>query len=941
MRRGLSNLIIYVMIWTMSIPAQLFADESTRERRRAHRKETSQYSGWDFMGSLSNTSTQFINQYQQQQQMQMMQGQSQQRAANLAQELAPKTPAECASGQVKNTALCMAPSNIFPSCMLLPTKLPTNKTCESPLSISNIMEAQQILLISERNQELYSNGANTSNNESQMNGIECMVKGKELLEAQLNERLKKIDDLKLTLQEADASFTEKMNIVQDGIKKQNSLITGEPYEGADNDTALKVSDLFQDNTCKSVHTFNDEEGGLRGFEKSMMDFKDKDNVKRIMNQSKSIDKDIRKMANKLAKKIKKGNLRDVNNDLLSSPYSSTYDINSSKVFTNFINDVKATNTDKLNKIDNEYSELGNLPGTIAAAYRDEDPSRINQAIKEFEISEQEKCMKDRFTIFDNVAGSITNADSRISKASQSAKLLGQRIQEVLDNSELTLRERRAKIIEIEKERNPTGKMYISLEQEIGGQSPGYPWSVSGLFSTYLRDCETIWNSQKDYGTNSGVNVVKKVKSLQNEYQSAHYELQNTFETQMIDKLINCGGAAPEITTNTCNEQSLSITGDANFCLKGAQQCASNITACASKAKTELKKARQAIKISAVAYNNEITTYKKAQYTRLKMEIGKFRTEAEALNRGLPGLNFSLPEKLNLGDKKTFLALGQDPKNDEAKLIDHKDYLPSMIASLDDISAKIKQQNTDAIKFVQDKIKNINENYNAEATRQGQIAEACRAKVDEYNMMVAQQNQKATEDATEKNAQINAFCSAASGFNAKPGCGNAESLVDDSADVLSFMPQTDAGKLGEIREYKEMCNNSSNSDDGSFVAASSSAITRDAYCKDGGPGASSSICEEYILANDMDDKTTCVDNDGKKEFNCIKLAREAASEAVNNYNLFKQQETAKSEMGEKAHFELCTSRSMNGMDPAMKGMSETLMDLNDTTNPFGASMGAIK
>jgi hypothetical protein len=973
MKRVLENLLIQMLVISFAFPIQAFAEKTdddkkeaqsrrkdNKERRRAQNNANSQYSAWDFMGSLSDMSSSFVGQYQQQQQQQQQQVQGQAETQEMIESMTIKTPAQCQQKPTQKSGLCMYPSSIFSACTLLPSRMPTNNLCKAGVDQSNYMQAKLLAKISRQNQETYEGGSTISNNEDKFNGLECMEKGKELLGAQLEERIKQIDDLKLKLKEADTAFTEKMDVVLDTMKKNSSLITGKEYTGDDNGKVIKPSEFFSDPSCKSVSNLDDDKdfsAGLSGFSKAMSNigYKDGvDNVKVVLNEGKAIDKDIRKMAQKMARKVKNGTFMDAASTLASSPYTSTYNIKTSGAYTNFIADMTAESQEKLATINKDRVKIAQgVDQSLLDAVLDDDPSKLNDEIKNWTNKKQTECMKERFTLHDNVTASISQADNKISSASRNTKHLGEKIQEVLDNDEYSLDQKQAEIKRIEEDSGKAQTMYISLEQEVDGQRPGYEWQVWKLYSKYAGDCKNIWNSQSDFGQYSGKNIIQKAKNLQAQYRSAHDELINTFESKMIDRMINCGGSVPEVNVSTCNATSLSINSNANYCLKGAQACASSMNVCATKAKAVLKKVRQNLKVTTKAYNNEVTAYKKAQYQSIKTEIAKFKLESKQLNKALPGINFGLPGKLNIGAKKTYLGADSDIDPTEVKVLDYAGYLKEMDESLEGIKLKITEQNDRAIAHVGEKIANITSNYETEAARHAARADECDNAAKAYEQMVAKQNDQTAKDTAEKNEKIQAFCASASGFNAKPGCGNAEDLTDNAADVLAFLPSTDSGKLGEIREYAEFCNESSNSEDGA-IASGPNNYTASTYCKKDAPGDGSEVCEEY---NDRLDETKTIKDGGcyadvyvetdpktarpaaVSSYPCVKERRVAASEAANAANLKEQREEYTSDMGEKGRFELCTARNGGTNNPLMKGM-DSFSDMNDTSNPF-ASSGATR
>lgn len=782
------------------------------------------------VNTMANTAGQLSNTFQEM----MMMKQQQQMTQQMAQGLETYKTQQVPPNQIAIP--------IFAGCqiyMAATNKPQTGQRCEPPADPMMISYYSSLIDVATYNVEKYSpfaphDDATLKGNSKSIDGNRCLADAETQFKAMLDSRREEINKLIESLNEQLAAFNELNAPLVEQIKQGNALLFGTPKELL---ADTKFDTKFNDPQCMSMidgTTINSlalgkggAKGGYEAIKDHIKNLTDSSknggyNAKSFVAQASNIKRDIKNVANQLSKKAQSMSsqllLGDKGKSILQDSIKSKYNLKSLPGFSEALDRQMGKLTEAQGNIGTIISSMS--PEEAGALQKNLFDPEMNtsQIVRNYKNLSSTSCIQQvfekRFKGVDNFVELLENPSISKKMNKEADNKLKNSLPSLLSNSNLSLEE---KLNEIKKISGVKNYRYKAQKTEtINGVSlnaGGYV-QVDDLFKDIIiQDCERLANSNNAQGETPN-NIANRISEYHTELRQVHQAFPSQLKADLEEELLECPNDTSVGSPGTCSSSSFDLTsGNANFCLRTASTCASNMLACADKAEKIFDVTRKEQLKLANSYKKNLEITKKKLFNDYIGVKKLLETKARQLDQMFPGqvYNVAIDEELNLKTEKESLF----PESDidpSLKIEDPKQYVEQMIANLKKISNKegtgsIDQQNKAIAKNIEEEKNNIIKNAIKEKDFWQKIADSCNSLINQYNANMGQEMAEKNRQIEEQNNQIAEFCAEARKISSCPTEGEVDSLNSSASQIAAYLQPGDSTALNNYKKMARLCGTS--------------------------------------------------------------------------------------------------------------------------------------
>ncbi|MBY0517136.1 MAG: hypothetical protein K2P81_09520 [Bacteriovoracaceae bacterium] len=755
-------------------------------------------------------------------------------------------PSNC-GGQGGAPVQCV--SEVFPQCNILNTRpnLVEPAACKQGAD-PNDPNASGVILGYYNHfaqmENVYKN-FNLETNATSNTGLGCLNAQADQLARSLKKREEEIDNLINKMQKVQDKFKADAEKDRNKIEDAMALLDGDSFKGRKaglDQNSVKFGSQFDDKACKSVFDSVklDAEGkskGLKGIEallaKTANDKKDGgfSAMEFDGTKAKSIESDIRRMADLAGKEIEIKGTDSLTNGFKGLP--SAFGLDKSPAFTAaLLEQTKMADLDKTTIL-NEVEAFADANAKSLTEVLQNNKADFDFAVQNWERSTKNECLTNYGNMQDLISGNLKVIDPNGSKTSNRFGDNAYRtfIKTTLARTDISI-EKKMELIAAQEGQDGNNRYIVDTQASaaVDGTTikASTKMSPAKFIQVHVENCKQKFENNVNSKGFSGREVVNKMIASRNKMMNFQKNLAGKVKNSVVDKMLNCSDSSVANASGiaTCSPNDLS-SSSANFCVKRANACATNMRQCLDKAQ---KKVAEVTKKRDEAVGQYKANVKKNQDDLLKMYGMVEQITA------IDGLNIaaSLKQSLTLPtDKLKFYVNPEDRKFikglEGMEVEDPDQYFALMKENLGSLKAQIKKQNlavmngdkesglgnanSTAQQGVYGHIANIKKNMDNIMGDLAGFKEMCQAAFQNY----MQGRQKVAEEIKKKNEKTAEFCGRVYEMNTMPGCENAD-VFDD---VITAAREAGGGQSGEVSNataWRKFCKSRGDTNTDSMTSA---------------------------------------------------------------------------------------------------------------------------
>lgn len=757
-------------------------------------------------------------------------------------------------------------------CMVLEAR--TNKvnsdlSCAPPFSQELMMQGtyDALLIVSEQNANTLSNFLTPGHERFTTQGIGCYEKAENQLKQQLEARIELLDQMSESIKRRHEEFERLSRNDLMEVKKGQALLDGSSKDPTVQ-AALKdyrFEDQFKDPACRSFFTdknFADMgKKGLRGIEQTLMERTSAMQPKKFLSQADNLEKEIVAFGKHLQTKQE-------NNDgieLVKNPFSGFNNRflprNSAAVTKAMENSIDVINEEnkKLerglkSKIPTDDQLVAGMVQEISAGVRDGSVD-VPFALSEFERKQKNKCLSDYMKNNFGSAGGFVGKlqDPNISrKANKEADSSFKNfIIEILEDDRLTVEAKKKRIAQAQADPANqrfgmvTGKS-ITVEGKNISASTRMP--ASAMVNMFVDNCVARFDSEPNSKGTTYRDIVTEMKSYSAKFSAMKQKIASRVASNVVNELIRCpNDQSTGVDPQTCDNNSLKSGGE-NFCLESAKKCAANINGCMEKAESLVKTTRDKQSKHVETYRANMNAFKAG----LRTEFAAVSAGMERAARQLDGLfqmgtvyNIPTGLDLNMTEGAATLLSDIDPA---LELEDPAAYMKKAEQNIAKLKKTIEDQNKEVMKGYKDEVNKYLANYEKERKAAEKDAQECKARLNEHDQLMAQQEKEAAEGYAKQQEAIGEACKAFDDFRQNPcpsSGGSTGSLASDMAAIQGAISEDGRSRIADIVGSCESFGTASRFPSSNNGRNSEKyRVSLDDFCAEKGAGGEEAECRLY-------------------------------------------------------------------------------------------------
>ena len=363
------------------------------------------------------------------------------------------------------------------------------------------------------------------------------------------------------------------------------------------------------------------------------------------------------------------------------------------------------------------------------------------------------------------------------------------------------------------QRYGVGEVYVQVK---GADARSRSVTPYGLYKQQIDICKARIEQDDTFSTTAGLrdkggSAAERIQDAERALKKA-INLEKNFSqeltTSIYNRVVNCEGiqkSEEKCMPGQGGKLKALDTSDGNFCISQASTCANQARACYIETDTIVKKKQQVMKTFAAEYNARVSGLIAKQEFFLKQIKAQVVNDAEFIKAFLPGTSYDFPEDL-------FVKMPQEKMDNGygvaiAGNINNIDNLTKDLPKkLSELKRMLTGQQTLVAKELGDYLNKQKAGMSKDKDKWKKLESTCIAAIEGYNTAVAQQNQAQGEAFGESNSFCEKFSALAQ--NPAAGCGQAESLFEDSMNVSAGLANPGAVRASAL-EFQNFCNQTQN------------------------------------------------------------------------------------------------------------------------------------
>jgi hypothetical protein len=396
------------------------------------------------------------------------------------------------------------------------------------------------------------------------------------------------------------------------------------------------------------------------------------------------------------------------------------------------------------------------------------------------------------------------------------------LQNILD-SDAFIEDKMAAIQRLDK-RYGVGEVYLQIK---GADATSRNTTPYGLYKSQIDACKVRISQDDTFSTSKrlrsqGGSVEERINDAERALNKA-IKLEQNFVSELTaniyNRVVNCEGLQPsEEQCQAGNGQNSVMNRSSNrFCIAHASTCAQQTLGCYNEMETLVTKKQEEMKTFGAQWNARVSGLVAKQEFFLNQIKAQVVNDAEFVKRFIPGASYTFPEGL-------FVEMPREVLNKEYGVslagggnVDA--LIRDLPKQLDKLKKTLSGQSTLVAKELGEYSRNMRSGIEKDKGKWQQLRTKCEASLNGYNRMLAEQNKRQNE----AKGQTNNFCQKYNALAQNPaaGCGQAESLFEDSMNVANGMYNTGATRA-MVLEYQQFCESANNESENSGSSRRSNA-----------------------------------------------------------------------------------------------------------------------
>jgi hypothetical protein len=700
---------------------------------------------------------------------------------------------------LQQVKLAPVADKMFPACQMLPViSASIDKYCKNQ---SDPMVIDQYLKVATFNASEYEKFLATGQ-EGRNQGIQCLTEEKKKFNALLDRR-------ELILQNMIANLETENNAAKSDLEKNKNLI--KEYKGIlDGGDGLALSakskdftSVLADPACKSVLkpedlTSGKSNLGLRTL-KANVESQGLNSAASFMKSKSNIETEIKAQATAASNFFTKQGIHqlgDVNSLQLPNLTALGGD-----------NAIKESLKPSLIEYHKKFEELKDKMANEAGINfpkkfsKETIKSQLARDIENKKKNDMLDCALEGD--IKSVLSSVEQRAAGVDKSSMTVRSFKKKIDPILKNKDnLSIDQLIEQISNVEKgfaqdkDRGLTVRYDSTYSAEVGKD---YPWFPSELLQRIKQSCNNRFKTLTDSSTGmTKEQSYTKAYALVDEYDKIDAKAAQDFSKAITDRMLDCKGINVSQTPETCNSKGILETKSANFCMKAATECSTNILACHDKVNAAVKQVQGKMQAQADVYNAKVDARIKALkvgLTNIKQQFIAMGSQLKAL---YPTSEFEFPEKAGTFDIK---MPNPEMDKDLEVALSSTDSFDEVIENLKAVQEKVKKQKASVIAEVDKRIDKFNGQLENQKSKWEELVSRCEG----LQKSIAEQMQKANDEKakadTERNKDLSNFCYQARKARYSPGCDEmAEDLASSTEKVAAYLNPETIDQVGDFESY---------------------------------------------------------------------------------------------------------------------------------------------
>jgi hypothetical protein len=398
---------------------------------------------------------------------------------------------------------------------------------------------------------------------------------------------------------------------------------------------------------------------------------------------------------------------------------------------------------------------------------------------------------------------------RTSGSSTTLKSYKTALQNIL-NSDAFIEDKMAAIQRLDK-RYGVGEVYLQIK---GADATSRNTTPYGLYKSQIDACKVRISQDDTFSTSKklrqqGGSVEERINDAERALNKA-IKLEQNFvaelTTNIYNRVVNCEGlqTSEEQCQAGSGQNSVMNRSSNRFCIAHATTCAQQTLGCYNEMETLVTKKQEEMKTFAANWDARVSGLVARQEFFLNQIKAQVVNDAEFVKRFIPGASYEFPPGL-------FVQMPRSVMNKEYGVplagggnVDA--LIRDLPLQLEKLKKTLSGQSTLVAKELGDYTNKMRQGIEKDKGKWQQLRGKCEAALNGYNRALAEQNKKLNE----AKGQTNNFCQKYNALAQNPaaGCGQAESLFEDSMNVASGMYNTGATRA-MVLEYQQFCESANN------------------------------------------------------------------------------------------------------------------------------------
>ncbi len=641
-------------------------------------------------------------------------------------------------------------------------------------------------------------------------GIGCFNKARDQFDATLKARVEMLNKMEADLEQQVKAFKKLAEKDLEDIKKNEAFLTGKPAKYLRDS---KLENKFNDPKCNSIFSQgNFKKTAKKGFN-GIQELLDqavnpvgKMGATDLIQKTRDIKKDIRKIADRAAKFAKDNDTLEVDPSNLG--IRTTLIDASNKSLKGVLADVQAQAKQEAKKLQKEVGTKISGDSDLKGLIKNIDSNEVDleNSLFNYERGQKNACLNSYLkSNFGGASGfSKKLQDPTISKKlnKETDSYFKNVLVTILNDSEYTMEEK-VKMIAKEERSNSRYSFKTGKSMNIKGQKIGASARVkaSQMIEIFADNCKQRYNDQKVSNGSSRKDMVNAVRK----YSSKRKQLQKTFisklRSDIISEMENCpSDSTTGVAQKSCNG---AMEPSSNkFCLKTANLCARNMLACQDKAQKIIDKTKNDQRIIADRYKANMKSFK----TKMISQFSVINKQMEASARQLDGMYqkgsvYNVPVNLSLDLLNNKFLPQAKGFNSSLELEDPEEYLKQAKKDIALLKKSVEKNNKTLIAGLDKERKKYAKNLKKMQGVWEKTKSRCTNLIAKYNADNARQVAEENKGIDERNKKLASACRKVAEFEEHPlgFCGDLSALGDEVGEITQA---TD--NIGSIRGFQEIC-----------------------------------------------------------------------------------------------------------------------------------------